>query len=64
MIKAQNPQGEMFGFERTGDLIVQSHQENLEASALLDRFDTEVQAFTDGVPLEDDTTCVVLALDS
>lgn len=63
MIEAQNPQGEMFGFERAGDTIVQSHLEGLEASTLLDRFDTEVQAFTDGVPLDDDMTCVVLVLD-
>ena len=63
LIEAQNPHGEMFGFERTANIIVQSHRENLDASTLLDRFDDEVQTFAAGIPLEDDLTCVVLALD-
>ena len=63
LIEAQSADGEMFGFKRTGAIIVRSYEEGLGAGDLLDRFDDEVQVFTGGIPVKDDVTCVVLALD-
>ena len=62
IIEAENAAGELFGFERTAEVIYRGCRENLSAAELLDRIIGEVKMFTGDVPQGDDQTMVVLAV--
>jgi len=63
IIEATNEAGEMFGFERTAEVIRQGCVEGLSAEALLERIIEEVKTFSQGVPQGDDQTVVVLKVE-
>ena len=63
VIEACDPEGEMFGFARTAELIHRGCQENLSAAELLDRVTARVKAFTGDSPQADDMTCVVVRVE-
>ena len=60
IIEATNEAGEMFGFERTGEVIRRGCQEGLSAEALLARVMGEVTKFRGETPQGDDQTVVVV----
>jgi sigma-B regulation protein RsbU (phosphoserine phosphatase) len=64
IIEAENVQGELFGFERTADVIRQGCQDDLSAGAVLERLMAEVTAFRGAVAQGDDQTVVVLQVDA
>lgn len=55
-----NGQEEMFGFDRTGGLILEGRVEELTATQLIDCLMGEVQEFVGDIPRADDMTCVVV----
>ena len=63
IIEAENAAGELFGFERTVEMIGQGCRENLPAVELLDQIIGEVKAFSGDAPQGDDQTMVVLAVE-
>ena len=63
VIEGANPAEELFGFERTAEVIRQGCAEGLSVEVLIDRLCTAVEAFRNGVPQEDDLTVMVLALE-
>ncbi len=60
IIEARNKDDEPFGFERTADVISQGCMAQSSASALIDHVLQQVLDFTEGVPLADDQSIVVL----
>jgi serine phosphatase RsbU (regulator of sigma subunit) len=63
IVEAAKGTGEMFGFERTGEVIRRGCAENLSAEALLERIMAEVKEFRGDTPQGDDQTVVVLKVD-
>lgn len=63
IIEATNAGGEMFGFERTAEVVRRGCAEDLSAEALLARIIQEVKAFSGEVPQGDDQTAVVLKVE-
>ena len=63
LVDARDAERELFGFGGAGRMIVRGHAEGLEVNALLDLFADEVRAFTGGVPLDDDMTCIAPKID-
>ena len=64
IIEAQNSLGELFGFERTAEIIEKGCTDGLSAERLLDRMIGEVKAFTGDTPQGDDQTVIVLEVKS
>lgn len=64
IVEAQNFLGEMFGFERTAEIIEKGCTDGLSAERLLDRMIGEVKAFTGDTPQGDDQTIIVLEVKS
>jgi phosphoserine phosphatase RsbU/P len=62
IVEAENPSGELFGFERTADAIRRGCAENLSAEALIDALIAEVKTFAGEMPQGDDQTVVVLRI--
>ena len=62
--EATNVQEEMFGFERTAEVIRLACAEDLSAEALIDRLIGGVQDFAGDVPQGDDMTVVVLKVET
>ena len=62
IIEATNRSGEMFGYERTAEIVRQGCEDDLSPEALLERIIETVQAFTGHAPATDDMTCLVLAV--
>ena len=60
IIEAQNEAEDMFGFERTAEVIRQAGQDGLEAAELVERLVVAVRAFAGEQPQGDDQTIVVL----
>ena len=60
VMEAQDVGEEMFGFERTAEVIRTGCKEDLPAEGLLERVLGEVTAFSGDRPQEDDMTCVVV----
>ena len=63
IIEAENPAGELFGFEQTAETIRQACAEDLSAEALIDRLIGTVKAFAGDAPQGDDMTVVVLKVE-
>jgi ligand-binding sensor domain-containing protein/serine phosphatase RsbU (regulator of sigma subunit) len=63
VIEGANPVEELFGFERTAEVIRQGCTEGLSVEALIDKLCTAVKEFRNGVPQEDDLTVMVLAVE-
>ena len=63
IIEAQNEAGELFGFERTAEVIRRGGEEGLTAAELVERLFAEVEEFSGEVPQGDDQTAVVVALE-
>ena len=64
IIEAENPERELFGFERTADTIRKGCPQDLSAPQLLDYLISEVKTFTGDAPQGDDQTIVVLCRNS
>ena len=60
IIEAQNEAEDMFGCERTAEVIRQAGQDGLEAAELVERLVVAVRAFAGEQPQGDDQTIVVL----
>jgi serine phosphatase RsbU (regulator of sigma subunit) len=58
--EAPNGAGELFGFERAAEVILQGCREGLSAEALVERILSAVKAFAGGTPQADDQTVVVV----
>jgi serine phosphatase RsbU (regulator of sigma subunit) len=58
VVEATNRKDEMFGTSRLGDLLVAHRDES--AMALVEQVFRAVRAFTDGVPMADDATVLVV----
>ena len=63
IIEATNGTGELFGFERTAEVIRKGCQEGLSAEAQLERIMGEVKRFRGETPQGDDQTAVVLKVE-
>ncbi|GIW75421.1 MAG: hypothetical protein KatS3mg104_0484 [Phycisphaerae bacterium] len=57
IVEARSPQGELFGIERLDQLISESE---LSSQSLIDRVVSQVQQFSEGRPVGDDRTMVVI----
>lgn len=64
IIEAQNGAGELFGFERTAEVVRRGGEEGLTAAELVERLFAEVEGFSGEVPQGDDQTVVVVVLDA
>ena len=64
IIEAENAEGDIYGFERTSEMIRQGCIEGLSAEALIDRLIGAVKAFAGDVPQGDDMTVVVLRVEA
>ena len=64
IIEAENPSGELFGYDRTMETIRQSCGERLSAEETIGRLLDVVNAFRGDVPQKDDMTCVVLRVET
>jgi serine phosphatase RsbU (regulator of sigma subunit) len=62
IIEAEKMGGEIFGFERTEEIIGRSCGEGLSPTALIERVIDEVKSFSAEVPQGDDQTIVVVAV--
>ncbi|MFC1526912.1 PP2C family protein-serine/threonine phosphatase [Candidatus Latescibacterota bacterium] len=62
--EATNSQREMFGFDRTMEVIRQGCSEGLSPGDLIERLIGEVKAFTGDEPQADDMTCVVIKVEA
>jgi serine phosphatase RsbU (regulator of sigma subunit) len=60
IIEAANHSGDIYGCERTSELIRQCGRRGVEADAIIEEILAEVQAFVGSAPVEDDMTCVVV----
>ena len=63
IMETQNSKGELFGFERVGEVVRQGCAEDLGAEVLLERLMAEVRAFAGEAPQGDDQTVVVLGVE-
>jgi len=63
IIEVTNTGGEMFGFERTAEVIRRGCQEDLSAEALLAHVIQEVKAFSKDIAQGDDQTIVVVQVE-
>ena len=63
IVEAENEQGEMFGFERLGEVIRQGGAAGVGAEELLGRILGEVRAFAGEATQKDDQTVVVLGVE-
>ena len=63
IVEADNPAGDMFGFERTAETIRQACAEGLSAEGVIDRLISAVKAFAGDEPQGDDMTVVVLKVE-
>ena len=64
IIEAQQEEGEIFGFERTADVIGQAARENMPATVMIERLLGAVDLFTGIGEQLDDQTIVVLGVES
>ena len=64
IIEAQQEEGEIFGFERTADVIGQAARENMPATVMIERLLGAVDLFTGIGEQLDDQTIVVLRVES
>ena len=62
--EATNAQEQLFGFDRTMEVILQGCSEGLSPEDLIDRLTGEVRAFTGDEPQADDMTCVVIRMEA
>jgi len=58
--EAENLSGELFGYARTEETILQACGDGLSAEAVIDHILAVVATFGGGAPQGDDMTCVVL----
>ena len=63
IIEAVDAREEIFGFERTAEMIHRGCVEDLSPEALIDLLVDAVKDFADGVPQGDDMTCVVMKIE-
>jgi len=61
IVEAANPEGEVFGFDRTAETIERGCSRGMGAIELLEHLTAAVREFAAGGPQEDDQTVVVLA---
>jgi serine phosphatase RsbU (regulator of sigma subunit) len=61
--EAMNPEGEMFGFDRTAEIVRRTGRQDSSAEGVLARVLDEVRDFSADRPQEDDQTIVVLAVE-
>ena len=61
--EAANAEGQLFGFDRTMEVIRRGCSEGLSPEDLIDRLIGEVKGFTADEPQADDMTCVVIKVD-
>ena len=62
--EAANAEEQLFGFDRTMDVIRQGCSEGLSPEELIDRLIAEVKAFAGDEPQADDMTCVVVKVET
>ena len=62
--EAANSEEQLFGFDRTMEVIRQGCSEGLSPEELIDRLIGEVKAFTGDEPQADDMTCVVIEVEA
>ncbi len=62
LIEASDKEGDMFGFERTAEVLEQGCVEGLHAAAMIEHLFGAVEQFSGATAREDDMTCVVLKL--
>ena len=63
IVEAENDDSELFGFERTEEVICSGCEEGLSPTALIDRVIDEVSHFSGDAPQGDDQTVVVVAVE-
>ena len=63
-MEAENGDGDLFGFERTGEVIQKGCADGLSAEGLIERLIGAVKEFAGDVPQGDDMTCVAVRRDS
>ena len=61
--EADNPNGALFGYDRTEAANLQACKDDLSAEATIDRLLAEVAAFKGDAPQSDDMTCVVMRVE-
>ena len=61
--EAANAEEQLFGFDRTMEVIRQGCAEGLSPEELIDRLTAEVKTFTGDEPQADDMTCVVMKVE-
>jgi sigma-B regulation protein RsbU (phosphoserine phosphatase) len=64
IIEAANPEGELFGYDRTREVIQQAGKQSLSARQLIQRVLDDVERFAGDGKQEDDQTVVVLRAES
>ena len=64
IVEAENGDGDLFGFERTGEVIQKGCADGLSAEGLIERLIGAVKEFAGDVPQGDDMTCVAVRRDS
>ncbi len=64
IIEAANPEGELFGYDRTREVIRQAGKQSLSARQLIQRVLDDVERFAGDGKQEDDQTVVVLRAES
>ncbi|MBT4500069.1 MAG: SpoIIE family protein phosphatase [Gemmatimonadetes bacterium] len=62
VMETASSNGEIFGFERTAELICRGCEEGLSATALLERIVEATDTFTENAPATDDRTCVIISV--
>jgi len=62
--EATNAEEQLFGFDRTMEVIRQGCSEGLSPEDLIERLISEVKAFTGDEPQADDMTCVVIRVEA
>jgi sigma-B regulation protein RsbU (phosphoserine phosphatase) len=60
LFEAQNPQGDMFGRERIGEVIRAASGTGASAQSIVDALDAALTAFVAGAKVKDDVTFVVI----
>jgi len=64
LVEVENTDGELFGFERIGQIVQQAGLDGTPVEDLLAHLFDAVDRFADGQPAEDDRTCVILRVDA
>ena len=62
IVEAENGSGELFGFDRTAEIIRRGCLDGLSAEALIDHIIAETLSFTGDTPQGDDRTIIVVRL--